>query len=139
MLYYNTTEIEFLFPVFNDKVCIIAPAAERIPQWTAIFKCFDIYVWILLLSVTFICGCFWFVLKSWAFHRKDNKVHKKSNRFIQIHDISDFQIAITDIWKVMLGASTSMPMRSMERFFIGACLLANLIIIGTFQVNLPAM
>lgn len=35
----------------------------------------------------------------------------------------------------MLGASSHMPYRTIERLFIAACLVANVIIAGSFQVN----
>lgn len=60
---YGTDEIEFMFPVFCDKLCIIAPKAHRIPEWMAIFKCFHITVWILFLLITSICGYIWFLLQ----------------------------------------------------------------------------
>lgn len=60
---YGTDEIEYMFPVFFDKLCVIAPKALRIPEWMAIFKCFDVTVWVLILIVNSICGCVWYILK----------------------------------------------------------------------------
>lgn len=116
-------------------MCIIAPAAERIPQWTAIFKCFDVYVWISLLTTTFISGCFWFLLKCWYYYYSDKKFGKTNTASGRMQGVFSFRIVLGDIWKIMLGATTRMPKRNMERIFIGACLLANLIIVGTFQVS----
>lgn len=60
---YETNEIEYIFPCFFDKVCIITPKTTKIPQWKAIFKCFSIPVWLLIYLNNFVCGCFWFWLK----------------------------------------------------------------------------
>lgn len=60
---YGTSEIEYMFPVFFDKLCVIAPKAQKIPEWMAIFKCFDVTVWVLILIVNSICGCVWYILK----------------------------------------------------------------------------
>lgn len=110
-------------------MCVIAPAAERVPQWMAIFKCFNVYVWILLPVVTCLCGGFWFMLKLWAF---------KKRRFTGADDKLSFCEVMIEAWIIMLGASTPLPSRTMERTFVGSILLANVIIIGTFQVTKTA-
>lgn len=60
---YGTTNIEYMFPYYFDKLCIISPKALKIPQWMAIFKCFSMSVWIAILLVNCCCGLFWFLLK----------------------------------------------------------------------------
>lgn len=55
-----------MFPVFNDKFCVIAPKAQQIPQWIAIFRCFNVYVWILIVIINMACGYIWYLLKRWA-------------------------------------------------------------------------
>lgn len=60
---YGTDEIEYIFPYFFDKLCIVAPKAPRIPEWMAIFQCYDITVWLSLLSMNSFCGWFWFMLR----------------------------------------------------------------------------
>lgn len=122
---YDSDEIEFMYAVNADQMCVIAPAAERIPQWMAIFKCFHLYVWISLPIVTCLCGVFWFLLKLWAYSKR---------QFTGLTERWTFYEILVQILMVLLGASILMPMRSMERFFVGSCLMANVIIIGTFQV-----
>lgn len=40
-----------------------------------------------------------------------------------------------EMWKVMLlGATSYKPFQTVERLFLGICLVANVIIAGTFQV-----
>lgn len=114
-----------MFSVSADKMCVIAPAAERIPQWMAIFKCFHVYVWILLPILTCLLGGFWFILKFWAYQKRT---------FTGLTEKASFYDILVQIFMIMLGASTTLPMRSMERYFVGSCLMANVIIIGTFQV-----
>lgn len=122
---YDSPEIEFLFTVSADKMCVIAPAAERIPQWMAIFKCFNVYVWILLPVVTTLCGGFLFILKLWG---------RSKRNFTGINDKFSFGSVMVQIWVIMMGGTTDLPARTMERAFVGSCLLTNVIIIGTFQV-----
>lgn len=145
---YDSTEIEFMFSTNADKMCVIAPAAERVPQWMAIFKCYNVYVWILLPVVTSICGGFWFLLKYWNY--KKRQCYYNGNSVEDVNDGDNDTDHYNDggrhdenvnvcrvlghIWMIMLGATTTMPMQTMERLFVGSCLLTNLIIIGTFQV-----
>lgn len=123
---YDSDEIEFMYAVSADQMCVIAPAAERIPQWMAIFKCFHLYVWILLPIVICLCGAFWFLLKIWA---------QRKRQFTSETQHWTFYEVLVQSVMVFLGASIIMPMRSMERFFVGSCLMASIIIIGTFQVS----
>lgn len=59
----ESDDIEFLFPVLFDKLCIIAPKSLKIPAWMAIFKCFSVFVWCTIVVINTVCGCFWHVLK----------------------------------------------------------------------------
>lgn len=63
---YGTDDLEYMYPVFFDKFCIIAPKALKIPEWMAIFKCFDMTVWSLIIIVNVLCGYFWYILKRWV-------------------------------------------------------------------------
>lgn len=60
---YETTEVQYMFPYFFDKLCIIAPSATKVPGWMAIFKCFSAHVWLIILFVNGLCGIFWFWFK----------------------------------------------------------------------------
>lgn len=159
LLDYGTAQIEFMFPVLGDKMCIIAPSAQKIPQWTAIFKCFSVNVWITFATITCLCGCFWFLLRKCQIKISVSNQHKtlrhtiverrphipfKANIENHIKDghnntvaryITQVQDVLVPIWMIMLGASTIMPERSMERLFISSCLLAHVIILGTFEVR----
>lgn len=63
MTEYDTNDIDYMFPYYFDKLCVIAPKALKIPEWMAIFTCFTQSVWISLLAVNCLCGLFWFLLK----------------------------------------------------------------------------
>lgn len=60
---YGTDDIEYMFPYYFDKLCIIAPKALQIPEWMAIFKCFHVSVWLAFLVMNSLCGWFWFLLR----------------------------------------------------------------------------
>lgn len=46
-----------------------------------------------------------------------------------------FSVITIEMWVIMLaGASNPLPYRSIERIFVGSCLLTSIIISGTFQV-----
>lgn len=132
---YATDEIDFMFPVLGERVCVIAPSALQIPQWTAIFKCFSLTVWIALWTVATLSGFFWFSLKKvhrFAFRRRKGKKKTFSAR-----DLLDLRSTVVKVWIIMLGAPIEMPARNMERLFVATCLVLNLIIAGTFQVSRP--
>lgn len=60
---YDTDDIEYMFPYYFDKLCVISPKALRIPEWMAIFKCFSATVWVSILVVNCVCGLCWVLLK----------------------------------------------------------------------------
>lgn len=64
--YYQTYDIDYLAPVMFDEFCFIAPKALQIPQWMAMFKCFSINVWCVIVLMNIICGYFWYLLKQWT-------------------------------------------------------------------------
>lgn len=161
LTYYNTSEIEFLFPVYADKFCIITPKSKKIPQWKAIFKCFNSYVWGYLILMNSFCGCFWYLLKIWALKRYqmyknennlrinnkrnflyENKmvdndhIHINTASIKKLQTHNTFSVVSLEMWRIMLAGPTMMPFRTLERLFMCSCLIANIIIIGTFQGSL---
>lgn len=127
---YESNEIEFIYPVFADKFCIIAPSALQIPGWMAIFRCYSIGVWSGILATVFVCTFFWHFLKEWDnqmnLHRKG---YRASNKLKNI---------FTDMIMLIIGGPVrNIPLRSMERIFLGSCFIFNIIIAGTFQVCIP--
>lgn len=132
---YGTNDIEYMFPVYFDKICVIAPKALKVPQWMAIFKCFNMNVWLLIVFINTVCGYFWYLLKLWA-----NRSSKRSKR-IKASDrnsleLDRFTVISIEMWTIMLGgASKRLPYRSIERVFLSVCLASNIIIAGSFQVS----
>lgn len=133
---YGTNSIEYMYPVLFDKMCIIAPKALRIPQWTAIFNCFSRLVWAIIVIAVILCGCFWYLLKRWTLRKYKLNLIKHNTKYDRkFEDSSKCRILSIEIWFIMLaGASSHMPFRTVERIFISSCLATNVIIVGTFQV-----
>lgn len=127
---YDTKDIDFLYPVFSDKYCVIAPGALKVPQWQAIFHIFEINVWSLILAVDVVCALIWYFLIN---VRGYIKREVKSN-ILQHERFADITMST---FNVMTANPTRMPIESLERIFVASCLMSNLIIVGTFQVRKP--
>lgn len=133
---YGTNDIEYMFPVYSDKMCVIAPKALKVPDWIAIFKCFNVYLWILIVVVNSLCGYFWYLLKLWTsrtdnLHGAEARIKRNSSR-----GFNRLSVILIEMWIIMLGGvSKKLPFRSMERIFLGVCLVSNVIISGSFQVH----
>lgn len=126
---YDTVDIDFLYPVFSDKYCVIAPGALKVPQWQAIFHIFDTQVWILILAVDVVCAFIWYSLINLRGHiKRDVKFSKRPHERLGDITMSTFN--------VMTAYPTRMPIESLERIFVASCLMSNLIIVGTFQVSI---
>lgn len=129
---YGTNDIEYLFPVYSDKMCVMAPKALKIPQWMAIFKCFDRNLWLFIIFSNTLCGYIWYLLKLCA-----NKC--TSARITSKHSLERDSASVISIemWIIMLGGvSKRLPHRSMERILLTVCLVSNIIIAGSFQVTI---
>lgn len=129
---YGTDDIDYLFPVYSDKVCVIAPKALKIPQWMAIFKCFNKNLWLLIVFINSLCGYMWYLLKSSA--RSGNKSSRNIKRRTS-RELDRVSVISIEMWIIMLGGvSGRLPNRTMERVFLSVCLVFNIIIAGSFQV-----
>lgn len=118
--------IEFLHPLMSEKFCFYSPRAKLKPKWLAIFQCFRIDVWLAILFVNLICGLVRYFIKRLQI-AIDPGIEKK-------HPLSRI---LFETWNVMmLSPSIILPKRSPERFFLGICLLVNVILAGTFQGTL---
>lgn len=136
---YDTDDIEYMVPILGDKVCVIAPAAEKIPQWKAIFQCFDIYFWCIFVIITSFTSVVYSVLK---FYQEKQEMRMIRDSFLY----KDFKNMVVEekivmksifpiIWRVMLGVTSKLPSGTVERILIGSCLVANIIIAGSFDVR----
>lgn len=128
---YGTKDIEYLFPVYFDQVCVIAPKALKVPQWMAIFKCFDRNLWLLIIFVNTFCGYFWYFLRTSAYKYTPKSIKSKT-----IRERDSVSILSIEMWMIMFGgASKRLPYRSIERVLLSVCLVSNVIISGSFQVG----
>lgn len=123
---YDTNDIEFLYPVFSDKFCFIAPAALAIPSWKAIFQCFKTNVWWSIFLVEVMCSVFWYGLRHTAGYWR--RQYKGLRSFTMID-------AMLSIVLIMFSSPIKLPLPSVERILIAGYLVGNIIIVGIFQVN----
>jgi hypothetical protein len=101
----------------------VAPKALTIPQYLAIFLCFHPNLWILLFVTHITCGYVWYFLKNEA-----EKIHRNRRTKYPIN------VLVLEMWNIMAGyPSAMMPFLNIERILMAACLLANIIVVGTFQ------
>uniref|UniRef100_A0A182Q1E7 Ionotropic glutamate receptor C-terminal domain-containing protein n=1 Tax=Anopheles farauti TaxID=69004 RepID=A0A182Q1E7_9DIPT len=132
MKYYDTQDIEFLHPIYSDQLCVLSPKSLEIPQWLAIFLCFHPYVWVSFVTIGFVGGYCWYILRQWALR----KVRRYRFRLLK-GDNAPYSVLSIELWLVLLGASsTHLPRRMVERLLLAAFLIANVIISGTFQGTL---
>uniref|UniRef100_A0A182Y8U2 Ionotropic glutamate receptor C-terminal domain-containing protein n=1 Tax=Anopheles stephensi TaxID=30069 RepID=A0A182Y8U2_ANOST len=132
MKFYDTDEIEFLHPIYSDRLCILSPKSLEIPQWLAIFLCFHPYVWASFVVIGFVGGYCWYVLRRWGL----SKMRRYRQR-LRRGDRAQCSVLSIELWLVLLGASsTHLPVRMIERLLLTVFLIANVIISGTFQGTL---
>lgn len=139
LIEYSSTDIEYLLPTLGDKVCVVAPAAQKIPQWRSIFRYFDAYFWLAFL----VAGAVATATHVWFNRYEVMRQRKRLRRSVFYAEFKRFAVekrfSVRKIYmtvvKAIIGMSTSLPFVSRERLVIGACLLANRIISGHFEVT----
>lgn len=115
---YGTMQVDFVLPVFSDQICVIVPSGEEIHSWTAIFRAFRIEVWLTIVFGNVISFCVWLGIRRILFKRSED------NGELVLYMLS-----------TMLTIPIKLPRLVPERLLLGTCILANVIIIGTFQVT----
>lgn len=139
LLNYDSLDIEYLMPTLGDKVCVVAPAARRIPQWKSIFKCFDFYFWLAFVCVTFTASASYvmleYFLQRWQRALLRETMFYRDFKKYVVEESYNMEKMHMEVMKVLIGMTTQMPVRMMERLIIGSCLLANVIISGSFEVS----
>lgn len=125
---YNTTGVEYLLSLLDDKVCVVAPAATKISQWLAVLRYFDNYFWFALLITIMVTSSIYF----WINYYDETSVRYDDKFVFRRFPI---RIAYMKIVQVIIGMTTHLPFTHKQRLVIGACLLANRIISGHFEVN----
>lgn len=122
-LYYETgDQIEFTYPIHSDQFCLLAPKAQRVPQWMAIFLIFDVNVWLLILLCVVLSGVVWWFMKTKL--PEDGRVRTNPSVYYYL-----------DIGLLFISSPMTLPKVQKERMFIAMCLLFNLIVVGVFQVS----
>lgn len=137
-LNYGTDEIRYVSPIIDDSVCVVIPAAERSPQWKAIFKCFDNYFWFILFFMTAFTSIIYTLIDYYQekFEMailRENMLYKDYKHFVVEKEVCVKNV-FSLIWKVIFGMNAKMPIKTVERLLISSCLLANIIIVGSLGV-----
>lgn len=134
---YETNEIDFLFPVFTDRFCIVVPASTPVPVWKAIFSGFHDGVWISFCMCLLVCTIFWYFVNNLLSRRQsDAEVDDLANDDQILNNHRTFVDIFLDMWLIFLAGSTTMPRQTVERLFIGGCLLADIVVTGIFHGSL---
>lgn len=129
---YETNDVEFLYPVLSDRFCIVAPVALRVPAWKAIFSGYHDTAWVSFCICLLICAGIWYYLQiisrsPFCDDFQSNRSNYRQRMFSEI---------LYEMWVIFLAGTTSMPRQTIERIFICGCLLADIVVIGTFQGSL---
>lgn len=142
---YGINDFDFLYPVYSDQYCIVAPAAEALPKYPQAMRCFTRNVWIGLLSIQFILALLWGVIRESGTQRHNNayddddadgrKRHhltlcdglRAASRIIFVKQFS--------VYQMVLSHRIRLPKLSRERLFIATCLLTDVIIDAIFRVS----
>lgn len=118
--------IEYLTPVLNDKFCIIVPKALEVPHYLMIFHCFTWKAWAIIAVTYFSSSVYWFVVRPIVIDLSTKKLK------------SSLSLSFMEVFGLFI--SISIPIRlvtsSNHRIFFVACMIFNIIIIGTFQGTL---
>lgn len=135
---YGTDDLDFVTPVFADKFCIVCPSAGRIPGWSAMFRCFAPEIWCGLIGANCICAMVLCGLKALAGRKMPKRKNRRHQRreHEEMNGWSAVVLVVFEVFWMAAAIPVRMPSRTAERTLIGACLLVNLIVVGTFQGSL---
>jgi hypothetical protein len=106
--------IEFTKPNSADALCIVVPKAAKVPRWASIFKSFSLMTWFLISLTCIACTIFWYWMRS------SESVAKAS----------------WIMFSIFLGAPIQVVPNFGQSFFLTACMIFNIIIIGVIQGSL---
>lgn len=138
LINYDTHDIEYMVPILGDKVCVIMPSSSKRPQWKAIFMCFDVYFWFTFFLITAASSVIFSILKFYQDKQERSKIRDsllyKEYKNIVVEDKITVKNIFYATWRVMIGMNAVLPIGTVERILIGSCLVANIIISGSFEV-----
>jgi hypothetical protein len=116
----KTGNFEFTNVYFYDEICVVAPKAERIPHWLAVFKCFHWQTWIFLTCTCLVSLLFWFIF--------DN--------VYQFGTKGTFKYNLIDVFLILVSAPIKLHHLKGKNTFLASCMIFNAVITWTFQGNL---
>lgn len=122
---YFSKDIEFLASVQSDSLCLIIRKADRVPDWRLLYYCLEPLIWISLFLTFFIV-----YISKISFGKILHLMEQRS----QHHE------EFLDTWRLILSSSLpQLPIKTSERLFLTACLLAFVTITGAFQGSLVSV
>lgn len=137
LINYGTNDIESMTPILGDKVCVVMPASKKTSEWKVILNCFDIYFWVTFIVVTSASSIIFSVFKYFQEIQERRVLHDsllyRDFKNVIVEEKIRVKGLIVATWQVMVGMNASLPFGTIEQLLIGSCLLANIIIGGSFE------
>jgi hypothetical protein len=109
-----TDHVEFTKASSADTLCIVVPKATKIPKWASISKSFTPMTWFLISLTCIACTIFWCWMGSSETVAKASWI----------------------VFSILVGAPIKVVPNLGQSFFLIACMVFNIIIIGVIQGSL---
>lgn len=139
---YEIAQLDFLYPVYSDQYCVVAPGAEPLPKYAATIRCFSTLVWRLLVLMQFVIAVVWGGMRESNDRRQMGLIHDQQQRREDAEKCKGmkatgwrFLLYNFDVYQMFLSHPIQMPRLSRERLFIATCLITDVIIDGIFRVS----
>jgi hypothetical protein len=121
---YKSKEIVFTVTIQFDKLCVAVPSSRPIPNWKAIFLCFERDVWTCIIVTYFVTAIVWYIMR----------------RIIDLSSVVDCsEVAIVVYGIFLLIPLNKLPENVPERIFLTAMMLSSLLIATCFQGSLLSL
>jgi hypothetical protein len=109
-----TDHVEFTKPISADTLCTVVPKATKIPKWASISKTITPTTWFLISLTCIACTIFWYWMGSSGTVTKASWI----------------------VFSILVGAPIKVVPKFGQSFFLIACMVFNIIIIGVIQGSL---
>jgi hypothetical protein len=109
-----TDHVEFTKPISADTLCIVVPKATKIPKWASISKTFTPTTWFLISLTCIACTILWYWMGSSGTVTRASWI----------------------VFSILVGAPIKVVPKFGQSFFLIACMVFNIIIIGVIQGSL---
>jgi hypothetical protein len=103
--------IEFTIPYVTNELCVVVPKALKLPNWAILIKCFDQLSWTSIALTVATSGIFWH----------------------QVGPSADFVKQSWQIFSFLVGIPTKLVPTLHQIVFLVACMIFNIVILGTIQ------